>query len=114
MTESILNTIKKMLGIEKDCNSFDADIIIWINSSLSSLFDIGGCKIDFSIDGESETWDELLEEDILSLKDVKTYIYIKVRLGFDPPSSSFVLDSYDKMLKEIEWRINVRKEFEVN
>jgi len=108
--ESILNSIKKMLGIAEDYDVFDTDIIIDINSVLSILTQLGvGPKTGFSISDASETWDMFIPEDP-RLNDVKTYMYMKVRLLFDPPTSSAAISSMEKLISEFEWRLNVAAE----
>ena len=110
--DSILTSIKKMLGIESDYTQFDADIIIAINSALMVLNQLGvGLVTDFKITDASETWSEYLGEDS-SIEGVKTYIYLKTRLIFDPPTSSFVVDSMERLIKEYEWRIQIQMEGE--
>lgn len=107
MNESILNNIKKLLGIAEDYTEFDTDIIILINSAISVLNQLGlGSDDTFSITGSTETWSDLLGEH-KDLEMVKNYIYLKVRVVFDPPSQSYVLSAYNEQIKELEWRINV-------
>ena len=111
MEESILTSIKKLLGITEEYTYFDVDIIMHINSAFSILTQLGvGPSNGFSIEDDSSTWDEFITDKSV-LESVKSYIYMKVRLMFDPPSSSFVLDSMDKMTKELEWRLNATAEY---
>lgn len=111
MEDSILLTIKKMLGgslVETD--HFDMDIIININSVLMQLGQLGiGPTEGFIIQDEYAIWSEFLLErkDLIA---VQAYIYLKVKQVFDPPTSSFVLDSVDRQIKELEWRLNVQAE----
>lgn len=109
MDESILNCIKKDLGIEPTYDHFDHDIIDLINTSLGVLRQIGVCPDSgFSITGPDETWWDFLGEDNDKyLKMIRTYIYTKVRITFDPPVNSFVLEALKENAKELEWRINV-------
>lgn len=101
---SILNSIKKLLGIQIDENAFDNDIIIHINSALSSLTQLGIGPVEgYSISGASEQWSDFVGEDY-RLSSIKTYIYLKVRLIFDPPASSAILDAYKQQIHEYEWR----------
>lgn len=105
--QSIFKSIKALLGPDADYDVFDSDILIFINSALATLTQIGiGPSTGFRITGESETWEDLLgsSEDLDS---VKTYIYMKVKLAFDPPSNSTVLHAYEESCKEFEWRLNV-------
>ena len=106
--ESILTSIKKLLGIEKDYTHFDQDIIIHINSTLSVLKQIGvGPYSGFAITGANETWDQFIQTDPYSFSMVKSYVYLKVRLLFDPPLSSAAVDSINKQIAEYEWRLFV-------
>ena len=114
--ESILASIKKLLGIDEEYESFDPDIIMHINSVFMILNQLGvGPEEGFSITGNTETWDEFTGNE-LSIESVKTYMYLKVKLLFDPPTSSAVVDSVNRMISELEWRLNVAsdKEKEVN
>lgn len=109
MDESILANIKKVLGIDECYKVFDDDIIMHINSVFMVLQQLGvGPTGGFSITGYAETWGDFLSESDENLSAVKSYIQMKVRLIFDPPSSSFVLDSYKKLIDEFEWRLNVQ------
>ena len=110
--ESILTSIKKLLGIEEDYEHFDADIIMHINSVFMILTQLGvGPKEGFIIEDDSTTWEEYLPEaDLVKLSAVKSFIHLKVRLLFDPPSSSAVIESTNKLLSELEWRLNVAAE----
>ena len=106
-TESILKTIRKMIGLPVDCSDFDTDLIIHINSAFSTLKDLGaGPSEGYKISGEDNTWSEFIGDNI-DLEKVKNYVYLKTRLIFDPPQSSSVLDAYKQEIKELEWRINV-------
>ena len=107
MTNSILNDIKKQLGMVDEYTEFDTDIIISINSVLSVLKQMGvGPKEGFVITSSQETWDDYLGDlDQSSLNMVKTYIYQKVRLIFDPPQSSALLESINRQIAEFEWRL---------
>lgn len=109
---SILDTIKKTLGIMYDYEIFDPELIIHINSAFSILYELGvGPSIPYKITSRENTWDEFLEDNT-QLENVKTYIYMKVRLVFDPPSNSFVVDAFEKQIQELEWRMNVAVETE--
>lgn len=110
MNDSILTTIKKMLGLDESYMPFDADVIVLINSALMILSQLGiGPKNGFSIDGYNSTWSDFLVNDV-KLESVKNYIYLKVRVTFDPPTSSSVLEAYKQQLNELEWRLNVQAE----
>lgn len=106
--ESILTSIKKLLGIEDEYTHFDPDIIIGINSALSILTQIGvGPSTGFSISDKTSTWSNFIS-DLSKLELVKSYIHLKVRLLFDPPASSAVIDVINKQLTEFEWRLNIQ------
>ena len=108
--DSILNSIKKMLGIEEECTHFDQDIIININSALMVLNQLGiGPSTGLYITDKTSTWDQLLG-DRIDLEAAKTLVYLKVKQIFDPPSSSFVMDAIDKQITQLEWRLNVQVE----
>lgn len=108
VSESILLSVKKMLGLDKDYDVFDPELIIHINSVFGTLHQLGvGPEDQFRITGDSEIWSEFDTEGE-QVDEVKTYIYLRVRLLFDPPSSSFVLSSFKEQLQELEWRLNVK------
>ncbi len=107
--ESILLTTKKLLGIPKEQNDFDTDIIVHINMVLANLAQIGiGPETGFVISGETETWKDFIDEDKL-ISQIKTYVYIKVRLVFDPPSNSALTQSFNEQAKELEVRMYTLK-----
>ena len=108
--ESILTSIKKMLGITEDYTYFDNDIIMHINSVLMTLNQLGvGPDEPAFITSEMDTWEKVFG-DRKDIEAVKTYIYIKVRIVFDPPTSSFVLEAMSRTASELEWRLNVQAE----
>ena len=109
--ESILTSIKKLLGIEKDYEHFDADIIMHINSVFMILTQLGvGPSKGFIIEDDTATWNDFLSDtELVNLAAVKTFIHLKVRLLFDPPSSS-VAEQINKQLSELEWRLNLAAE----
>lgn len=103
--DSILLSTKKLLGIEPEMTAFDDALILHINTALSVLHQLGvGPEGGICITDGSTTWDELTGGDS-RLSMVRTYVQMKVRMMFDPPTSSAVMDSMDKLLKETEWRI---------
>lgn len=106
--DSILASIKKLLGPGVYENHFDQDIITHINSAFSTLTHLGvGPDEGFSILGDSEKWDDFeTKKDIQS--HVKTYVYLKTRLVFDPPTSSAVLEALNRESQQLEWRLNER------
>ena len=105
MNDSILQTIKQLLGISEADESFDLNIIILVNSVLNILSQIGLEEANnFQIKGSSETWNELFR-DRKDLEIVKTYICFKVKMMFDPPTSSAALEATKRVIDEQEWRI---------
>lgn len=110
MDDSILNTIKKQLGITEDYTVFDNDLIMHINSVFLTLSQLGvGPDEGFFIEGKTDSWTDYIDEGIL-LNSIKTYVYLKVKLLFDPPGSSYAIDAINNIIKELEWRINVQVE----
>lgn len=108
--DSILTSIKKLLGIAEDYEHFDQDLIIHINSVLSVLTQLGvGPSEGFSIEDENATWNDFIPED-KRLSSIRSYVYMKVKLLFDPPLSSSVMESMNRMISEFEWRLNVAAE----
>lgn len=106
--ESILSSIKKLLGIDEEYTHFDEDIIMHINSVMMILNQLGvGPNEGFSISDSSATWSDFLGEDLQNFQSVKSFVYLKVRLLFDPPSSSAAIESMNRMIGEYEWRLNV-------
>ena len=109
--DSILTSIKKLLGITAEYKQFDPDLIIHINSVFLILKQIGiGPEQGFSISGEYETWKQFLPEGSENFEAVKSYMYIKVKLLFDPPTSSAVMEAMNRIASEYEWRLNVEAE----
>ena len=105
--ESILTSIKKMLGITENYTHFDEDIIMHINSVFMILTQMGiGPEKGFRIEDDLAVWQEFTSDDIM-LESVKSYIYLKVKSLFDPSASSAVAGSYDRLISELEWRLHV-------
>lgn len=105
--ESILSSIKKLLGIAEEYTQFDNDIIMHINSVFMILAQLGvGPSKAFFIEDDSASWSDFLP-DLTNVQAVKTYMYLKVRLMFDPPMSSAVMDAVNRQIAELEWRLNV-------
>lgn len=105
--ESILTSIKKLLGIPEEDEQFDVDIIVCINTTLSLLNQLGvGPSYGFTITGKVETWSDLLQDES-KWEMVKSYVHLKVKLLFDPPTSSALIESMNNLIKELEWRITV-------
>lgn len=107
--ESILTSVKKLLGIDKDYTHFDNDLIMHINSVFMVLTQLGvGPSEGFAISDANAMWSDFIGEDDKNFQAIKTYVYMKVRLMFDPPLSSAVLDSMSRTICELEWRLNVQ------
>ncbi len=109
-TNSILTSIKKLLGIDAEYTHFDADIIMHINSVFSILLQLGvGPDKGFSIQSDDETWDEYIGDDTKTnqLAMVKSYMHLKVRLLFDPPLSAALIESINHQIDELEWRLSI-------
>ena len=105
--DSILTSIKKLLGIDEEYTQFDSDIIMHINTVFLNLTQLGvGPEEGFLIEDDSATWDDFIG-DSNQLQAVKTYVYLKVKLLFDPPLSSSVIESINRIISELEWRLNV-------
>lgn len=110
MTDSILDSIKKLLGPGTEHTFFDSDLIIHINSALMILCQIGlGGVTPFKIYDNSATWQDFIS-DRDYFQSVIDYVYLRCKLIFDPPSSSFVLNALNDQMKELEWRLNVMAE----
>lgn len=110
MEESILTSIKKMLGPEEDYEHFDHDIITHINMTLATLWQLGvGPEDGFAIEDKTAKWSDFIDDDKL-LNLVPTYVYLKVKLAFDPPTVAAVLDSMERQANQYEWRINIAAE----
>ena len=106
MDSSILVSIKKLLGIAEEYTHFDEDIILQINSAFSTLNQLGvGPEEGFSIEGPSTVWSEFINDNRLNF--AKTFVQLKVKLAFDPPTSSTLMDSYNRQLDELTWRLSI-------
>lgn len=108
--ESILTSIKKLLGIAEEYEHFDPDIIMHINSVFMILNQLGiGPSEGFAIEDDTSVWTDFIPE-VGKLEAIKSYMHLKVKLLFDPPQSSAVIESMNRMISEIEWRLNVAAE----
>lgn len=109
--DSILQTIKKLLGVSLEQTHFDTDIIVHINSTFSVLKDLGvGPTTSFRILDDLATWEEFIPEEDPNFSTVQDYIYYKVKLKFDPPASSAHMQALKEAIAEAEWRLNDRAE----
>ena len=106
METSILTSIKKLLGVAEDYSEFDEDIMTHINSVFLNLTQLGvGPEEGFMIEDNTAEWGDFINDSV-QLQAVKTYVYLKVKLLFDPPLSSSVTESINRMIAELEWRLN--------
>ena len=104
--DSILNSTKKLLGIDSLDESFDIDIITIINSTILSLSQMGiGPSNGFVVTSIADKWTDWITSTTINLEGVKSYMYLKTKLIFDPPTSSAVIDAFNKNLNELEWRM---------
>lgn len=110
MDDSILNSTKKILGVSEDYTVFDLDITTHINAAFSILHQLGIPADGFFIEDETDTWSSIPDVIPSQLHLIKTYVYLKVRYLFDPPTTSFLLTATDNQIKEYEWRLNVSRE----
>lgn len=108
ITDSILDSTKASLGIIKEYKHFDDQVIMYINTVFSTLHQLGvGPEEGFYIEDASTTWEEYLGDN-KNLNFVITYVHLRVKLMFDPPTNSFAVDAMKEQAKEFEWRINVQ------
>ena len=106
--DSILTSIKKLLGIPEEYTQFDQDIIMHINSAFFTLAQLGvGEDPGYAITGSTETWSDFFKDQEWVIETVKSYIYLRVRLLFDPTTTSAVLESMNKQIAEMEWRMSI-------
>lgn len=105
--DSILNSIKELLGIQEEDKNFDTDIIFHINTAIATLRQMGvGPQEGFSIEDDSVEWTDYIE-DLTLLEAIKSYMFMKVKMMFDPPVGS-VGEAYKENIKELEWRLSVQ------
>ena len=99
---SILRTIRRMIGPDEEYEHFDTDLIIHINSAFSRLCQLGvGPEVPFRVTGTEQEWSDFIDDG--TLEDVKQYVYLSVRLIFDPPANSTVLATYKEEKQKLEW-----------
>jgi hypothetical protein len=112
MSNSILLSTKKTLGLAEDYTAFDQDIIMHINSVFSVLHQLGiGPLEGFEIIDDTDTWEDFASD--VRLNSIRSYVYLRVRLLFDPPTTSFLLNALQEQIKELEWRLNVYREEQI-
>lgn len=111
MTDSILTSIKKLLGIVESDTSFDSELIMLINSALMVIMqEWYGMDHAFRIEDKTATWDDLLGEEEVDYEGVKQYIFLRVKMIFDPPNNSSVIEAMRKEMEDLEWRMYVWKD----
>lgn len=104
--DSILVSVKKLLGIDAEYTIFDPDIIIHINTAFAVLNQLGvGPEEGFMIESDSEVWDDYIVD--YNFMMAKTFVFLKVKIAFDPPSSTALLESMNRQLDELTWRLEV-------
>lgn len=112
METSILTSTKKVLGLAADYTAFDEDVMIHINSAFSTLTQLGiGPSTGFMIEDRTSDWSEFVDmESDPQFNSIKSYVFLKTKMLFDPPQTSFVIDALNKQIEELEWRLNVHRE----
>jgi hypothetical protein len=111
MEQSILASVKKVIGAPSDYDAFDEDIIMHINMVFNTLNDLGvGPAEGFMIEDDTAKWADYIPSNDNRVNSIKTFIYLSVRMIFDPPRESWVVTSLEKQLDQLAWRINVRQE----
>lgn len=111
METSILISTKKILGIASDYTAFDLDIITHINAALATLTQLGiGPTVGYTVDNDTSKWEDFITTDVALRNMTKTYVYLKVRSLFDPPTTSYHVDAVKEQLKEYEWRLSQMRE----
>jgi hypothetical protein len=112
MEQSILTSTKKILGIAEDYTVFDLDILTHINTAFATLTQLGVGPADgFMIEDETAVWTDFDPvDDHLNFNSVKSYVFLKVKMLFDPPTTSYLLSASEKQIEELEWRLNVHRE----
>jgi hypothetical protein len=111
MEQSILIGTKKILGLDESYTAFDHDILTHINSAFSTLNQLGvGPAVQFIIEDDTATWADFINDDDAILNLVRSYVYLKVRLIFDPPATSYAIGALKEQIQEFEWRMNTSRE----
>lgn len=111
MNDSILRTVKKVLNLDPDYTAFDADVIMHINMALMVLRQVGiGPPNGFVVTDETQTWTEFLGSSVSRLDATKSFVYLKVRLVFDPPEAGYAISAMERQIDELLWRLNTSEE----
>lgn len=111
METSILTSTKNVLGIAEDYTVFDLDIITHINTAFSTLTQLGVGPVNgFMIEDDSAVWDDFIPMGDFQYNSVKTYVYLRVRMLFDPPQTSYLISAMERQIEQLEWRLNIHRE----
>jgi hypothetical protein len=115
MENSILLSTKKVLGVADSYTVFDQDIITHINATFNVLYQLGiGPAEGFMIEDATAVWEDFADVPMHQLNLVRTYVFLKVRMLFDPPGTSYLISAYNDQIKEYEWRLNTFREFDLD
>lgn len=109
MEQSIVNSIKNVLGLASDYTAFDESVLMFANTAFSTLTQLGVGPVVFQVTDDSLEWSEFSDDDTL-LGLVKTYVLLRVKMLFDPPTTGYLVTSAKEQLEQLEWRINVYRE----
>lgn len=111
MEQSIFYSIKRILGVDPSYTVYDNDILLLINGVFARLHELGIGPVDgFAIEDDAATWGDFLGSDINKFNQVKTYVYLSVRILFDPPQTGYLVTAMEKQIDKLEWTINVVRE----
>lgn len=105
MEQSILKDIRRQLGVGEECSAFDDDLILLINSVFSEMYQLGFGGSPYSISGVDNVWSEIIDDNS-EYAFIKEYIYLTVKMSFDPPTNSFLCDAIKKRMDRLEWRLH--------
>jgi len=112
MEASILKSVKNILGLAEDYTAFDEVVIIHINAAFSTLTQLGVGPVDgFEIEDDGAEWTDFVDVPLVQLSPVKSYLYLRVRMLFDPPSTSFHIEAMKDQIKELEWRLTTYRDW---
>lgn len=111
MEPSILNSVKKIVGVSADDTAFDLDIVTFINSAFSALHQIGvGSTATYFIEDDEDEWTDFIDEDDVNAQLVRTYVCMRARMAFDPPTTSYLIGALNEQIKEFEYRLSINRE----
>lgn len=111
MEPSILNSVKKIVGVAAADTAFDLDIITFINSAFSALHGLGIGPINgYYIESDEDEWTDFIDADDPNASLVRTYVCMRARMGFDPPTTSYLIGALNEQIKEFEWRLSTNRE----